>query len=543
MTGQEALGRGAWDAGVSMATGYPGAPVTQALETVIDLADRNPGECYAAWTASERMALDLTIGASLAGRRALFVTKSVGFNTVIDELQLVNLTGVNGGLVILLGDDPLATGSQNNQDTRLLVRALELPIIEPANPLEGYLSMIRAFEVSERYSLPVVVRIVRDFARMQQEFFTDQKRQPTLRSDFPKEARNWLSAPPLVEERHGKLHEKLHRLSVAFESWPQNSIKGADSQGTYRMGLAAVGQCQEKLDALDREYCDLERYRQMKLSTCYPLPGRLVAEFCYELEAVLVFEEGEPFVEEQFREFAQRRNLPIQILGRRTGTLPDKLSLSSAEMFEALQRTVDGFHAVKGGPSEPPGPARLSEYPIGQGCPFHAVFQVFRQCMDEDSRGIPWVVGEPGCNVRLKLPPFDLFDYRVAMGSAIGVASGLAQAGCGRRTVAVVGDSAFVHGGLTPLVDAARKDLKALVLIMDNKVLGVTGCQPGPTGGAQAVDLVRLCEAGGARWVTKVTTSEPSRLRQIFRESLAADDLRVIVLEYPCSRCVDPLKR
>jgi indolepyruvate ferredoxin oxidoreductase alpha subunit len=143
----------------------------------------------------------------------------------------------------------------------------------------------------------------------------------------------------------------------------------------------------------------------------------------------------------------------------------------------------------------------------------------------------------------LKLPPFELFDYRVAMGSAIGVAAGLDKGGVGRRTVAIVGDSAFVHSGLSPLAGAAIKGWKALIMIMDNKVLGVTGCQPGPTAGTPAVDLVALCKACGVKYVEKVSTSEPSRLRQIFDDGLAANDLRVLVLEYPCNRCVDVLQR
>jgi indolepyruvate ferredoxin oxidoreductase alpha subunit len=280
----------------------------------------------------------------------------------------------------------------------------------------------------------------------------------------------------------------------------------------------------------------------MQLSTSFPLPENRLAEFCKKLSTVLVFEEGEAFVEGELRELTQRHGWPIRVLGRNTGTLPGRVAMTAAGMYTALRDCAPFACRDVERPPDPHSPVRLSEFPLEPACPFYEVMRVFKDSMDAAPGGIPWVIGEPGCNVRLRLPPFELFDYRVAMGSAIGVAAGLHIGGAGRRTVAIVGDSAFVHSGLSPLAGAAIKGWKALILITDNKVLGVTGCQPGPTAGKPAVDLVAVCQACGVERVERISTSDPSRLRQIFDDGLAADDLRVLVLEYPCNRCVDPLR-
>ena len=544
MTGEAALGRGAWDAGITLAAGYPGSPATHVLSTLLQLAQDQPATCHVEWSVNERVALDIALGVSLTGHRSLVVTKSVGFNTIIDELHLVNLTGVHGGLVIVLGDDPLALGSQNNQDTRLLARAVELPLFEPRDPADGYTAIRRAYDLSEQLELPVVVRITRDFSAMQSAI-APEGRQSIERSTYPKESRHWLSSPPEVERLHRAQHGKLHTASVVFNTWPENRMQGTGSQG-----IVVAGQCAVKLEELSPQYCDLSRFRTLALATTWPLPEDLLAEFCENLSRVLVIEEGEAFVESHLRELAQRRGWPVQILGRLTGTMPDPISISAASLYTGISRYEPAALVHTVGPEETDPPLRLSEYDFEAECPFSTVFNIFRECVAAAPGGDPWVIGEPGCNVRLNLPPFELFDYRVAMGSASGVATGAARGDAERRTVAVIGDSAFIHSGLSSLVNAVIQGGEVFVLIMDNQVLGVTGCQPGPTAGRDvtgkpipAVDLEALCKACGVSQVERMHTLDESRLRAMFTEGLAARDLRVLILEYPCDRCYDAMNK
>ena len=335
------------------------------------------------------------------------------------------------------------------------------------------------------------------------------------------------------------LHGKLHTAATVMTAWPGNVI----GDGHANHGIITVGHCGTKYETLKSDYIAPESPRFFQLEPPFPLPDDLIAEFCDDLALCLIIEEGEPFVEEQVRALLQRRGLPVRVLGRQTGTMPDKLDVAGVDIFRALNQCMPEICLSDAEPPEPAPPVRLSEFALEPDCPFYDVCQVLRICMEAAPGGLPRLVGEPGCNVRLRLPPFDLFEYRVAMGSGTGVAAGLAAGDETRRAVAVIGDSAFVHSGLSPLVDAVRHGRKALIIIMDNGVLGVTGCQSGPSTGNNAVDLPGLCRACGVEKVEVVTTHDKEQLATVFNEALAANDLRVLILSYPCSRCVDNLKQ
>jgi RNA polymerase primary sigma factor len=330
LTGDQAIAQGAVEADVRVVTGYPGSPGTKVLEAILELS-RDNAERHIEWSVNEKVAFEIALGASLGGDRALVCLKSVGMNIAVDPIMTANLTGINAGLVIMLGDDPGARLSQNEQDTRLLVDFFELPLMEPSSPQEGREMMTAAFDISEKFQTVVVVREIRSFSTSEEQIEPSDGPVIRIPKGFVRERGRWISTTFNVLENHRKLHDKLDRLGQYFESSPFNRVISANGS----QHIIAAGFAYSKLvDALGS---DLDGVSILKLGTLNPLPGDLITGFLKDAESVLVLEDNEPYIENKVKAIAHNAKLDVQVIGKTTGHVPREGELSKESIVSSVQ--------------------------------------------------------------------------------------------------------------------------------------------------------------------------------------------------------------
>jgi len=535
-SGEQALAYGAWAAGVRVVTGYPGSPSSGVVEHL--LATSAPDEVHIQWSANEKVAFETALGASLAGQRALVCMKSVGFNIALDPVMTANLTGVPGGLVILVGDDPGAWASQNEQDSRYLAAFAELPLLEPASPAEGAAMMGAAFDLSEEMKLPIVVRETRDFSR-QRGMVPHLLRAPPRPPSFAPQGLKWVSLPFNVVANHRRLHERLTEVAARFDHSPFNAVEGQGSKGIVAAGFTHVKLLQALPQGIPTDVSVL------KLGTLYPLPQEFLAAFLAGKGRVLVLEETEPFLEERLRALAQRRSLALDIWGKETGHLPREGALTAEQIGAAMAE-------VRGEPLPPSigiaGEAarRPSQQGLCEGCFYIPLFEALRDTLAELKSGAV-ICADPGCSIRIHQPPFEMLHVKHSMGSAIGLASGLWLSGVEGLPIALVGDSSFFHTGLNGLLSAVTSGAHILVLILDNGSAALTGGQPHPGSGrdargsqARAVQLEGILRACGVDHLVTIDPTDRTISKRALRDALQAQGLRVVIARGECLRVDRP---
>ncbi|MGQ9552613.1 MAG: indolepyruvate ferredoxin oxidoreductase subunit alpha, partial [Anaerolineae bacterium] len=370
MRASEALALGALDAGVAFVTGYPGSPSTAVVEALLRLADE---QVHIEWATNERSAFDAAFGASVGGMRSLVCLKSVGLNVALDSLMVSNLAGGDGGFVVLVGDDPGAWSSQNEQDSRLLVAAAEVPLLEPTVAQECRAMMVAAFALSEQVRTPVVVRITAALAASETAPVPTAAMAPVSPPPFRRQPGRWVVLPASVVAYHRALHRALDAVREDFEVSPFNGIEGAG-----RRGVIAAGFAYGKLAPLLKE-ADEPPLRVLRLGTPNPLPERRIEGFLHSLDSVLVLEEMAPFVETQVGAIAQRVGLSLPILGRASGHVPEEGELSDADIVSALAALFPGWPWP---PAQAVGRPMPSREPLCQDCPYILTFRALLAAME-----------------------------------------------------------------------------------------------------------------------------------------------------------------
>ena len=539
-SGAYALARGAIDAGISIVTSYPGGPATAVVNAVIDLT--SPDQVRVEWTSNEKVAMEMAFGASLGGNRALLCVKSVGLNVAFDPLMVYNLSGCNAGFVILVGDDPGSWGSQNEQDSRALALAAELPLLEPASVSDAQAAMHYAFQLSEEMGLPVFVRVTRALVLAREtipipgvaENFGNQPP-----PSFQREFMHWVVLPINVVSYHRRLQERLEAIQARFEDVPLNGAGGSGAHGVIAAGFS----WQKLMDVLGKVVPpDL---RILRLGTFHPLPTERVTAFLHQTQSTLVLEETAPLVERAARAIAQRAGLTLPICGRDTGHVKVVGELFAPQIAAALNRFLPALDLPAEGAEGRPLP---SLEPLCEGCPYTPTFDALVEIMARSGgRDEFIVVGDPGCMVHAQSMPYKLLDVKQSLGSSLGIAAGLAlsraQAETGRRIVALSGDSGFLHSGIGGLVDAARAGVPMLVLILDNGTTALTGGQshPGSQTDARgqprrAVDLASLARAAGAGKVQVIDLDRGRDIRAAIQEGIGFDGVAVVIAHGRCPR-------
>ncbi|MGD9559760.1 MAG: indolepyruvate ferredoxin oxidoreductase subunit alpha [Oscillospiraceae bacterium] len=506
MLGNEAVARGAWEAGVTVATAYPGTPSTEITEVISEYP-----EVYSEWSPNEKVALEVAIGASMGGARALCCMKHVGVNVAADPLFTVAYTGVHGGLVLAVADDPGMHSSQNEQDSRYYARSAHIPMLEPADSAECLAYTKRAFQLSEAYDTPVVVRLVTRIAHARSLVQPGERSEHELKP-YEKDAAKYVMMPAGARKRHVAVEAREKRFLADIGTMGLNRIEYADKKVGVVCSGAAYNYVKEALPTAS----------VLKLGIVYPLDGELIRSFAAEVETLYVIEELEPFFEDAIKAMG------IACSGK------DKTGLQG----ELFARKVGHLFA---GEAEP-GPMETPDIParppvLCPGCPHRALFRVLGEL------GLT-VAADIGCYTLGALPPLNAVDSVVCMGASIGMALGLEKArgrAFGQKTVAVIGDSTFVHSGITGLIDVVYNQGHSTVIIADNSTTGMTGHQPNPTTGfdihgtaAPQLCLEKLCEAVGVQSVRVVDPYDMKALRQMVQEETAKDGASVIIARRPC---------
>ncbi len=532
-TGSEALALGALDAGVQFVTGYPGSPATSVVNALLQHESQY---LRIEWAINEKSAFDAAFGASLAGVRSLLCLKNVGLNVALDSLMVSNLAGGNGGFVILVGDDPGGWGSQNEEDSRPLVAAAEVPLLEPSSVAETRPTIHYAFDLSEQFRIPVVVRTTRALAADQIELAPRPTPvAPHRPADFLRQPDRFNVLPIHVVEFHRRLQATLQEIQSRFEHSPLNVEEG---QG--RQGIIVAGYAYHKLSEV-LEKGGQPSLRVLRLSTLYPLPASRIAVFLRQVDAALVLEEIAPYLETQTQAIAQRSGLTLPIYGRSSGHLPGAGELFGAHISLALTALLRGWTWPV---LEHPGRTMPSRQPLCDDCPYIPALEALLAVMERHGGRDAFVVtGETGCMVRAQLPPWEIMDLKYGMGSSIGLAAGLARTGIPQKIVALSGDSALLHSGLGELIDAVQAGVSLLVVLLANQTTALSGGQPHPATShdargrpRKAVDLVALVRAAGVASLHAVDPKDAEATRIAFEKGLASEGVSVVIVERACPR-------
>ena len=505
MLGNAAIARGAYEAGVKVVSAYPGTPSTEVSECIAAY-----DKVYAEWAPNEKVAFEVAVGASFAGARSMVCMKHVGVNVAADPMFTAAYTGVNGGLVILAADDPGMHSSQNEQDTRFYARSAHIPMLEPSDSQEAKEFTKLAFELSEKYDTPVFLRTTTRLAHSQSLVEEEDRVEVPLRP-YVKDVAKYTMMPSSAIGRHVVVEARENRLAADVNGF--DIIR--EEMGDTSLGIVCSGVVYEYVKEA------LPQASVLKLGMVYPLAIDRVRAFAAKVKRLVVVEELEPFFENQLKAngiacegknlFSKQGELSVAII--REKLLGEKLNVEKQDL-----------------PVRPP--------VMCAGCPHRGVFYVLSKLKLTVSADI-------GCYTLGAQPPLCAVDTVVCMGASVGIAHGFEKA-IGREqskhTVAVIGDSTFIHSGITGLINAVYNKSNITLIILDNSTTGMTGHQQHPATGltlkqepAKILDIVALCKTVGCDSVRVVDSYDLAAVEKAVKEEVASDGVSVIVAKRPCA--------
>jgi len=512
MSGNEAIARGAWEAGVHYATGYPGTPSTEILENIATYPDIRSD-----WSANEKVAFDAAMGASVAGRRALVTMKHVGLNVAADSFMVFPYSGCIGGFVVISADDPGMHSSQNEQDNRYYAKFGKVPLLEPVDPQEAKDFVSLAMEISERFETPVLYRTTTRISHAKGVVDLGSRR-PVEPKRYVKDIPRFL-VPPFARKRRPTVEERLARLREFSESFEFNRVE----EGDPSVGVITSGVAYQYVKEI------LPEATVLRLAMSFPFPVDKARAFCARFDRVTVIEEGEPFVEEQLR-IAGITN----IVGK------EKIPLMGELNPEILAQALLGRPVPQSFAGEISVPPRPPMFCLG--CPHRGVFYVLKQMMKENVVAM----GDIGCYTLGGLPPYSSMQTCFCMGASVGTALGFSKAveddGPDRaRPVGIIGDGTFLHGGIPGLIDMVYKKSQSTLVICDNSTTAMTGQQANAAAGltitgepAPRVDLIGLVRSIGVEHVQIVDPYDMKHLRRVIHDAVRHAGPSVVVAQHRC---------
>ncbi|MFW5657382.1 MAG: thiamine pyrophosphate-dependent enzyme [Bacteroidota bacterium] len=473
LLGDEAIAQAAIDAGMSGIYAYPGTPSTEITEYVQASPQARQKHIRSDWSANEKTAMEAALGMSYAGKRTMVCMKHVGLNVAADAFVNSAITGVNGGLIITVADDPSMHSSQNEQDSRFFGKFAMVPVFEPSNQQEAYNMVFDAFELSEKLAVPVLMRITTRLAHSRSSI-TQKPSLEQNEASLPKDSKQYILLPAIARKRYHSLLGKQDEMEKAAATSPYNEYyDGKDKT----LGIITCGLAYNYL----MENFVSEKPANPVLKICqYPIPRAFVNKIYNECERILVIEEGYPFLEEQLRGFLDNGK---EILGRMDRVLPREGELNPDLVLQALTgESKSTFQTPELMVNRPPA--------LCKGCGHVDVYHALNEAIEEYGKGR--VFSDIGCYTLGALPPFDSINSCVDMGASITMAKGAADAGLD-PSVCVIGDSTFTHSGMTGLLDAVLENTPMTVIISDNSTTGMTGGQKSSATGR----LEQICEGIG----------------------------------------------
>ncbi len=509
MLGNEAVARGLYEAGCSFVSSYPGTPSTEITEA----AAKYP-EIYAEWAPNEKVAMEAAFGACLAGQRSFCGMKHVGLNVAADPLFTIAYTGVNAGMIIGVADDAGMHSSQNEQDSRHYAKAAKVPMLEPADSAEGLAFAKLAYELSEQFDTPVLLKMCTRVSHSQSVVEPGQRIMPPEKP-YEKNGAKYIMMPGNAKRRHPLVEKRTADLIAWAETAPVNRLE----EGTdHQIGIITASTSYQYV----KEACG-DRYPVLKLGMTWPLPERKIRDFAASVEQLMVVEELDGFIEEHCR------NLGLHPVGKERFSCIDELSQNLVAEQLGMPHTV-GMKLEEAIPARPP--------VMCAGCPHRGLFYTL-------AKNKLTVLGDIGCYTLGAVPPLAAIDTTICMGASVSGLHGFLKAGgpgAQGKTVAVIGDSTFMHSGITGLVNIAYNESNATVIILDNSITGMTGHQQNPTTGfnlkgdpCTKIDLESLCRSVGIRRVRVVDPYDLAQCDAAVKEELAADEPSVIISRRPCA--------
>ncbi|MGE5708105.1 MAG: indolepyruvate ferredoxin oxidoreductase subunit alpha [Bacteroidota bacterium] len=503
LSGNEAIARGAYEHGVGFASAYPGTPSTEILENI-----KRYDDIESQWSANEKVAFEVAMGASVGGLRSLTAMKHVGVNVAADPLFTFAYTGVNGGFILVSADDPGMHSSQNEQDNRMLAKAAKIPVLEPSDSQEAKDFVGYALEISEKFDTPVLLRMTTRVSHSKSVVTLGER--TFVRKEYKKDFNKFISLPSNARKLRVTVEERLENLKQFGETFVGNKMEINER----RVGIITSGIAYQYAKEV------MPNASFLKLGLSYPLPDRLVREFASKVDRLYVIEELDPVIEEQVR------NLGIEVLGK--DVIPGIGELNPDLIRKALlneERSAEGEEL----------PVRLPV--LCPGCGHRAFFYTLKK------NGIA-STGDIGCYTLGAYPPLDAIDTCFCMGASVTAALGLEKANgqdFARKWVAVLGDSTFIHSGITGLIDVLYNGGTTTVCILDNHITAMTGHQQNPATGkniknqpTKQLDIQKLVEAVGVEHVRVVDPNDLAALERTILEEVARPEPSVVIVRRPC---------
>ena len=506
MLGNEAIARGAYEAGVKVSAAYPGTPSTEISEYLVQYKE----DLYCEWSPNEKVATEVAVGASIAGTRAMSCMKHVGFNVAADPAYSVSYMGVNGGLVIIVADDPGLYSSQNEQDTRMVARAAQLPVIEPSDSSEAKEYIKMAFELSEQFDRPIVYRTTTRLAHSQGLVTLEERKVPEDKP-YVKDIRKTVMMPGNAKLRHVEIEKRNKELAEAANTLPINRVEMNDT----KIGVITSG--------IPYQYVKeaLPNASVCKLGLVNPLPRKMIEEFASKVDKLYIVEELDPVIEEQVKSWG------IECVGKDIFTVQGEYSANMIReriLGETLE--IDQPAAVPGRPPI-----------LCPGCPHRSVYYTLKKLKMH-------AAGDIGCYTLGAVAPLSVVDTTMCMGSSISTLHGMEKAKGKeyiKNWVAVIGDSTFLHTGVNSLMNMVYNQATGTVMILDNSTTGMTGHQDHAATGktlmgdpTYAIDIPGLCRAMGIKNVVEVNAFDIETLEKTIREEVAKEEVSVIITKSPC---------
>ena len=509
MLGNEAVARGAYEAGVTVVSSYPGTPSTEITENIVKYED-----IYVEWAPNEKVAGEVAIGASIAGARAMSCMKHVGLNVMADPVFTASYTGVNGGLVLCVADDQGMHSSQNEQDSRHYAAAAKIMMLEPSDSGECKDFTKKAYELSEKYDTPVFIRLSTRVSHSQSLVEEEEKCDYKLK-DYVKDPAKFVMTPANAIGRHVIVEDRIAALKAYAEETELNVVEDNGKKiGVIASGIAYM----YAKEALGNEA------NFLKLGMIYPLPEKLIKDFAAKCDKVYVIEELDPILENHCKA------LGINVIGKDAFTLLGEYTPSM------IKKAVLGIEPVKPLTADENVPVRPPV--MCSGCPHRGTYYVLKKL------GLT-VAGDIGCYTLGAAPPLSSIDTTICMGASVSAAHGMAKARgneFAKKLVSVIGDSTFMHSGITGLVDIVYNKGINTVLILDNSITGMTGHQDNPTTGytirgeeTKQVNLITLCKGVGVDNVVVCDPFDVKELERVLKEETAKDEPSVIIVQRPCA--------
>ena len=513
MLGNEAIARGAYEAGVKVSAAYPGTPSTEISENLVQYSKNGTignGELYCEWSPNEKVAMEVAIGASVSGVRAMASMKHVGVNVAADPLYTNAYMGVGGGLVLVAADDPGLYSSQNEQDTRMVARAAQVPVLEPSDSQEAKDFMKKAFDISEEYDTPVILRTTTRLAHSQGMVELCER---TEVPDKPYErnvAKN-VMMPANAKSRHLVVEARNNRLIEESCNFDINKVEMNDT----KIGIITSG--------IPYQYVKeaLPNASVLKLGIVNPLPKKLIEDFASKVDTLYIVEELDPLIETQVKSWG------IKAIGKEILTVQGEYSATM------LRRAIGKENVEVNAPAQIPNRPPI----LCPGCPHRSVYSVLNKLKIH-------AAGDIGCYTLGAVPPLSVVDTTVCMGASISTLHGMEMAKGKdyiKNWVAVIGDSTFMHTGVNSLINMVYNQGTGTVMILDNSTTGMTGHQDHAATGktlqgdtVYAIDIMKLCKAIGVKNVTEIDAFDTEGLEKLIKEETAKDEVSVIITKSPC---------